>query len=92
MIVRILGQGQYAINEDTVAELNFLDDQLQAATDAGDETGFALTLGQMLATVRYRGARLAEDTIVPSDLVLPAVNTDLREVKAMLRDDGLIPG
>ncbi|WP_029894278.1 PspA-associated protein PspAA [Nocardia brasiliensis] len=92
MIIRILGEGQYSVTDAQVDELNFLDDQLLAAADSGDDTGFGLTLRQILDTVRYRGTALPADALVPSDLVLPDEGSDVRLVKAMLRDDGLIPG
>jgi hypothetical protein len=35
---------------------------------------------------------LPDDEIVPSDLVLPASDASLDEVRELLGDDGLIPG
>ncbi|MFX0577788.1 PspA-associated protein PspAA [Nocardia nepalensis] len=92
MIIRILGEGQFDVADTHMAELNFLDEQLVQAADAGDETGFALTLRQLLAAIRYRGTAIADDRIEVSDLVLPSADMPLAEVRAMLRDDGLIPG
>ncbi|MEU7141667.1 hypothetical protein ABZ942_19590 [Nocardia sp. NPDC046473] len=92
MIIRIFGEGQYDIADQCTEELNFLDDQLLAAADSGDDIGFALTLRQLLDVVRYRGTALAADALVASDLVLPAADTPPAEVRAMLRGDGLIPG
>ncbi|MGV9662934.1 PspA-associated protein PspAA [Nocardia niigatensis] len=92
MIIRILGEGQYTIDEDDTDDLQRLDGLLLEAADDGDDTGFAEILGQLRDSVRTHGAPIADDELVVSDLVLPATGTELVEVKAMLRDDGLIPG
>ncbi|WP_433754594.1 PspA-associated protein PspAA [Nocardia sp. CA-135398] len=92
MIIRILGEGQYDVADTHMAELNFLNEQLVEAADAGDETGFALTLRQLLAAIRYRGTAIVDDRIADSDLVLPSADMPLAEVHARVRDDGLLPG
>ncbi|MDN2500527.1 hypothetical protein FHY52_28140 [Nocardia nova] len=92
MIVRILGEGQYTLDDARLSDLNELDDELLQAADAADDTGFSLVLGRMLATVRDLATPVADDALVASDLVLPSADMPLAEVHAMLRDDGLIPG
>jgi hypothetical protein len=42
--------------------------------------------------VRSRGEPLPDDALEPSGLILPSPDATLEEVRAMLRDDGLIPG
>jgi hypothetical protein len=42
--------------------------------------------------VREVGSPLPDDEIVPSQLVLPAGDATLAEVRELLSDDGLIPG
>jgi hypothetical protein len=42
--------------------------------------------------VRSLGAPLPDDSLEPSELILPNPDATLEEVRAMLRDDGLIPG
>ena len=92
MIIRILGEGQYSLTDADMDELNYLDEQLLEAADAHDDAGFALSLRQLLAAVRACGAAVPDDRLVVSDLVLPSADTPLAQVRAMLRDDGLIPG
>ena len=92
MIIRILGEGQYVVTDDQVDELNALDTRLLAAVESDDDTAFALTLRELLAGVRRLGSPLAEATLVASELVLPAADADVAEVRALLGDDGLIPG
>lgn len=92
MIIRILGEGQYAMNPADVADLNRLDGLLLEAADDGDDDGFTEILDQLRAAVRDHGRPVAYEELVVSDLVLPSADADLGEVRAMLRDDGLIPG
>lgn len=92
MIVRIMGEGQLVLDDAHLPELNTLDDALLAAIEADDEEGFRRTLGALLDGVRGRGEPLPDDSLEPSGLILPSPDATLEEVRAMLRDDGLIPG
>lgn len=92
MIVRILGEGQWDVAEEHLTELNKLDSEVEKAVEAGDEETFASTLSALLESVRTQGARLPDDTLHDSDLILPPSDATIDEVRHMLEDDGLIPG
>ncbi|WP_330330047.1 hypothetical protein OHS33_10085 [Streptomyces sp. NBC_00536] len=92
MIVRIMGEGQVRLDDKHVTELNVLDDELLEEMEAGDEEGFRRTLGGLLDAVRRLGSPLLDDELEPSELILPAPDATLDEVREMLSDDGLIPG
>ncbi|MGW7516824.1 PspA-associated protein PspAA [Streptomyces sp. NPDC054796] len=92
MIVRIMGEGQVELANSHFAELNKLDDELLAEMDSGDEAGFRRTLAALLDAVRTLGTALPDDALEPSELILPAPDASLEEVREMLSDDGLIPG
>jgi len=92
MIVRIMGEGQVSLAESHLTDLNKLDDELLAELESGDEPAFRQTLTALLNAVRDRGTPLPDDALEPSDLILPAPDATLDEVRAMLNDDGLIPG
>ena len=92
MIIRILGEGQFTLAPTHLDELNRLDSTLQGAAEDGDNAHFVTALGELLAAVRRRGTALPDDTLTPSDLVLPAADAGLSDVLALLGDDGLIPG
>ena len=92
MIMRILGEGQFEVADHTLEALNALDNELQAAVDAGDEAAFRDALAAVLALVREVGERVPDDHLGPSELVLPAAESTLEEVRALLSDEGLIPG
>jgi hypothetical protein len=92
MIVRIIGEGQLRIAESHLDELNVFDDEIQAALEQGDERAFRVALAALLDRVRAVGAPLAPDALEPSDLVLPPADAHVDDVRALLREDGLIPG
>ncbi|GAA2987842.1 PspA-associated protein PspAA [Streptomyces fulvorobeus] len=92
MIVRIMGEGQLTLADSHLTELNVLDDELLAEMESGDGAGFRATLHALLNKVRELGSPLPDDSLEPSELILPSTEATLEEVRAMLGDDGLIPG
>ena len=91
MIVRILGEGQWNLSEEHLTRLNELDEQVEAAVEAGDQAVFSDTLAALLDAVRTAGELLADDTLEDSDLILPPADAGIDEVRAMLDEEGLIP-
>jgi hypothetical protein len=89
MIVRILGEGQFELPDESMERLNELDDSLEAALD--DEQSFSAALTALLEGVRVSGSRVADEDLVTSDVVLPAAESTVDEVRALLTDEGLIP-
>jgi hypothetical protein len=92
MIVRILGEGQLEVDDSAAEELNALDAALDKAVSAGDEAAFRPALAALLDRVRALGSPVAADSLAPSDIILPYSEADLADVRAMLKEDGLIPG
>ena len=92
MIVRILGEGQFRVDDAAAADLNQLDTDLETAVDHGDEAAYAEALTRLLASVRANGSPLPTDTLEPSDLILPSEDSSMDDVRKMLTDEGLIPG
>ncbi len=93
MIVRILGEGQWELSEDSLSELNALDDAVEQAVAANDADRLAAALNDMHDKVRS-GKELAAEELHDSDLILPSADATLDEVRALLNDaeEGLIPG
>ena len=91
MIVRILTAGQYDVPDDQLAELNDVDERIITAVETGDEAAFADALDRLLSAVVSAGSPVPLDSLVPSDLVLPAPDSTLDEVRALLGDEGLVP-
>ncbi|MFW6034172.1 MAG: PspA-associated protein PspAA [bacterium] len=92
MIVRIMGEGQLRLDEGDLTELNRLDDELGEAIESGDDETFRSALSALLEAVRSAGTPVPDDELVHSDLVLPYEDAHVDDVRAMLTEDGLIPG
>jgi len=92
VIVRILGEGQFRLDDVLIDDLNALDEQLQEYLEAGDDEHFSDLLHQMANLVHARGTPLADDELVQSDAILPPEDATLDEVLALLGAEGLIPG
>jgi hypothetical protein len=92
MIVRILGEGQLDVPDSALDELNALDAAVQDACDADDGVAFDEALRSLLDRVRSLGSPLPDDSLEPSELVLPSADASLAEVKELLTEEGLIPG
>ncbi|HHU39074.1 MAG TPA: hypothetical protein GXZ45_07335 [Propionibacterium sp.] len=95
MIVRILGEGQYRLDDIELDILNALDDDVEAAARAGDAAWLKQALERLLAEVRSQGVLLDDDLLIDSDLILPDADTDVEQVREWIgRNDehtGLIP-
>jgi PspA-Associated protein len=94
VIVRVLGEGQYAVDDAHTELLNGLDSGLERAVESGDEDAFKTALADLLSQVRTIGERLPDDSLSPSDAALPDESSSLEEVRALLAESsgGLIPG
>ncbi|CAN3980272.1 PspA-associated protein PspAA [Kitasatospora purpeofusca] len=94
MIMRVMGEGQFQVGEAHLNRLNELDDELLTALESGDEEQFRRALVELLGAVREFGTPLADDSLEPSDLILPDSEATIEDVREMLRaeGDGLIPG
>ncbi len=91
MIVRILGEGQWDLDEGHLQALNVLDSALERAVESGDQDGFLTGMTGLLDAVRREGTRLEDDSLQESDLILPPADATLDEVKALMTDEGLVP-
>ena len=91
MIVRIMGEGQFDLDDSELPGLNDLDSAVESAVEGGDEQQFRSSLDALLNAVRQRGEPVPDDALVDSDLILPPADATLEEGRALLGDEGLIP-
>jgi PspAA-like protein len=91
VIVRLMGEGQYRVDDSILDELNELDDRALAAADADDEESLDQALEQMFALVKSKGTPLGDDELHPSDALVPPSDLTLEETKELLTDEGFIP-
>lgn len=91
MIARLMGEGQYRIDDGLLERLNELDDRAIAALERDDEAELDACLEQMAALVRSEGQELALEDLHPSDLLIPPPDLTLEETRQLFSEDGLIP-
>jgi hypothetical protein len=94
VIVRILGVGQYRLDDGDVAEVEKADDAVEAAIAAKDGAAFTAALDGLVDTIQKVGDPVADDEFVASDVIVPDRDTTLEDAAAYHDDDGegLIPG
>jgi hypothetical protein len=91
MIVRLMGEGQYRIDDGAREQLNELDDRALSALEQEDEPALDGMLDQMWQIVRDRGERLPDEDLSPSDLVIPPSDLTLEETRKLFSEEGLVP-
>ncbi|MBD0290591.1 MAG: hypothetical protein ICV74_04990 [Thermoleophilia bacterium] len=91
MIVRLMGEGQYRVDDDLREQLNALDDSAAAALEAADEAELDRRLEQMFELVRRNGEKLPDEELRPSDATIPPSDMTLEETRALMTDEGFIP-
>ena len=91
MIVRLMGEGQFRIDDGLLGRLNEIDNVAAEAVAAGDEHTFRARLEELAQAVRDAGERLDDAHLAPSDLIVPPVDLSLDEARELFSGDGLIP-
>jgi hypothetical protein len=90
VIVRILGEGQFRVDDDVAAQLTALDKDLDGAVHADDEAAFKTVLASAVGLVRS-GEQVGDDEFITADYILPFSDATVSEVRKLLAD-GMIPG
>ena len=91
MIVRLMGEGQYRVDDGLIERLNELDDAAALALEANDEVELDKRLDAMWQLVRAEGEQLPDDALMPSDAVVPPSDLTLEETRRLMDHEGFIP-
>jgi hypothetical protein len=91
VIVRLMGEGQYRVDDGLREQLNELDDRALAALEQDDEPALDDLIDEMWQLVRERGEHLADEDLSPSDLIIPPSDLSLEETKKLFSEEGLVP-
>jgi hypothetical protein len=91
MIVRLLGEGQFRVDDSLIGRLNELDAEVEKAVADGDERALWSGLQALADAVREHGVKLADDDLSPSDAVIPPEDLSLEEAQELLQNEGFIP-
>ena len=91
MIVRVMAEGQYRLDDGHHARLDELDDLVVARVEAGDEAGYGTAFSELLSFVRESGEALCPDDLEGSDFMLPPADLSFEEAGNEFTGEGLIP-
>ena len=91
MIVRVMGEGQWRVDDGLRDELNRLDEEALGALQREDEREVDRILEQMAELVRSRGEQLPPEDLSPSDAIIPPSDLTLEETRELFEGEGLIP-
>jgi len=91
VIVRLMGEGQFRVGEELRERLDTLDTEAMTALDGGDEGTLDARLDAMWQLVQSEGERLPDESLEPSDVVIPPSDLSLEETRKLFSEDGLIP-
>jgi hypothetical protein len=91
VIIRVMGEGQWRVDDNLATRLNEIDDEVGRALEAGDQAAMTDALRRLAETVRGEGSRLDDTDLLPSDAVVPPEDLTLDEAHELLEGEGLIP-
>ena len=91
MIVRLMGEGQFEVDDEVAKGLNDLDEQAGDAVERGDQEQLVDLLRRMADAVRTNGARVPDDDLRGSDAIVPPDDLSLDEARELFDGEGLIP-
>jgi hypothetical protein len=93
-IIRVLGQGQFSVDSETLRKLNSIDDSIvrKLETENLTDEEFKLKMKQLGEIVTKKGKLLDPKVIVSSDIILPGSDLTIEEASKFFHGEGIIPG
>jgi hypothetical protein len=91
VIVRLMNEAQYRIDDGLLGQLNDADNAATEALGRDDEGTFRSQLERLAQLVRDSGERLDDADLSASDLIIPPTDLSLEEARELFSGDGLIP-
>lgn len=92
MIVRIMGEGQWRLDDALPSDLNVIDALLDADLAVGTESTLAAHIQAIQALIKERGTPVGIEELLPSDAVVPFSGISVAELREFIGQEGLIPG
>jgi hypothetical protein len=94
-IVRILGYGQFIVDNDTLNEINVIDNAIVKLLESEENDDsirpeFERQLALFDSKVKEKGVVMDSKEIVQSDIVLPGKDITLEEARKVFKGEGII--
>ena len=92
-IVRIMGQGQFMIDNKILKKLNQIDNSIVqlVSIERTDNTEFKKRLTELTDIVEKNSKQLDPKEIVQSDIILPSTDLSIDEAKRLFQGEGVVP-
>lgn len=92
MIIRILGEGQYRLDDSLVERINKIDNQIVGHVSRGEKAEYSRDLANLISTIKELAKPVDPVAILPSDIIIPPSDLSFEEAKKVFCDEGLIKG
>ena len=92
-VVRIMGHGQFTVDNKTLQKLNKIDNDLVelVSRERSDDGEFKKRLIELNDMVLKNGKSLDQHEIIRSDIILPSADLSIDEAKKLFVGEGVIP-
>lgn len=92
MIIRILGEGQFKLDDKHLDRLNKIDNEIVEHVSKSNKVEFRKDLAKLITIIKKEGEPLDPVEIVPSDIIIPPGDMSIAEAKKVFCGQGLIEG
>jgi hypothetical protein len=92
MIIRILGEGQFRLDDRLLDRVNRIDNKIVDHVSHGNKKEYARDLVNLISTVKELAEPLDPVEIIPSDIIIPPSDLSFEEARAVFSGEGLIKG
>ena len=93
-VVRIMGRGQFKVNEETIRDINKVDNtivEILQNENKADDHEFKTKITNLVQTIISKGQKLDDKELVESDVIVPDSDISLEEAKKVFKGEGIIP-
>ncbi|CAD7767236.1 MAG: hypothetical protein DNFNHJIP_00643 [Candidatus Argoarchaeum ethanivorans] len=90
MIARLMGLGQYHIEDAYIDDLNTIDNRIVEIVEKDDYDNFQKTYPELISYVQKHGTPVPDGEIIESDIIIPPDDLTLEEAKKIFKGQGII--
>ena len=87
MIVRILTEDQYRLDDAHLPTIARLDNEMEEAASKGDEAQFSALLHQLIMFIREQGKVVPHEELVTSQMLIPPADMRMEEAKKYFEEN-----
>lgn len=92
MIIRILGEGQFRLDDSLVQRINKIDNQIVDHVSKNEKAEYSRDLANLISTIKELAEPVDPVDILPSDIIIPPSDLSFEEARKVFCDEGLIKG